>query len=55
MRVAARRAQAEPAAHLAAALRGAGIDARVELARASLRDVFVAATQPHDGAARSAA
>jgi len=46
-------AQAEPAAHIVGALRGAGVEAHVELARASLEDVFVAATRPH--AARSAA
>ena len=47
------RAQAEPVAHLAAALRAAGVAAQVELARASLEDVFVAATRPTES--RSAA
>jgi ABC-2 type transport system ATP-binding protein len=49
------RAQAEPVAHVAAALRAAGVGADVALARASLEDVFVAATRPRDGAGRSAA
>jgi ABC-2 type transport system ATP-binding protein len=49
------RAQAEPVEHVAGALRAAGVDAHVELARASLEDVFVAATRPRDAAARSAA
>ncbi len=47
------RAQAEPVAELAAALRAAGVEAQVELARASLEDVFVAATRPTE--TRSAA
>jgi ABC-2 type transport system ATP-binding protein len=38
-------AQREPVAALAAALRAAGVGSGVELARASLEDVFVAATR----------
>ncbi|MFI5314130.1 MAG: ABC transporter ATP-binding protein [Myxococcota bacterium] len=47
------RALADPAARLAAALREAQVEARVAPARASLEDVFVAATQRAPAAARA--
>jgi ABC-2 type transport system ATP-binding protein len=46
-------ALADPAAQLGAALRGARVDAHTALARASLEDVFVAATRHPDAAGRA--